>query len=242
MKWLQSFNSLQVVYQLQEAVLAEARGLVFQFLIGSLSTKRLGIKYRYVRSFNSLQVVYQPAPARTNPTSCPVSIPYRQSINFIDAFHLFPVHRFQFLIGSLSTNMAENFLIQEKQVSIPYRQSINPFCPRSILVVLKFQFLIGSLSTFRLLRDRRILMKFQFLIGSLSTPELPLRCAGMGYSFNSLQVVYQQLWWCCKRNSHRRVSIPYRQSINQHQSPSAYQVQGQFQFLIGSLSTLDTLL
>ena len=52
----EEFAKIFVEYSeiLQEAVLAEARGLVFQFLIGSLSTKRLGIKYRYVRSFNSL--------------------------------------------------------------------------------------------------------------------------------------------------------------------------------------------
>ncbi len=122
---------------------------------------------------------------------------------------------FQFLIGRLSTDWNKKVMVERYEVSIPYRQTINLIFDTKIDSKGLFQFLIGRLSTLQIRDSYCNCSKFQFLIGRLSTQK----------------AINKQFQW-------RYVSIPYRQTINQHQRAAAVCSPGlMFQFLIGRLST-----
>ena len=232
------FNSLQVDYQLLFVLLFLLRFFPkFQFLIGRLSTSSSHL------SMQSMQVV---------------SIPYRQTINQDKSFHtMFRILLFQFLIGRLSTWQQSYHLPPRRQFQFLIgRLSTVPVIGFDS-VLFMFQFLIGRLSTDiarqierydlagfnslqvdyqlqHLFREFTYCIMFQFLIGRLSTlwwRAVRHRRAEFQFLIGRLSTVFIGP----VLDSSRKVSIPYRQTINVFNLLTLIIIL--FQFLIGRLST-----
>ena len=121
---------------------------------------------------------------------------------------------FQFLIGSLGT-------FQEYSPRGKSRQ---------------FQFLIGSLGTLTYKAVYGIIFQFQFLIGSLGTL-LKITKQEASESFNSLQVV--QVLGRIRGRRLKNYSFNSLQVVQVHIRYSVTVDRRGFQFLIGSLGTLE---
>ena len=125
-------------------------GCLFQFLIGTIKTHAGGTSYSHKfpvsiphRYDQNMGVTLRTFPARE------VSIPHRYDQNL--AFHseqIVGLPGFQFLIGTIKTDLSTNEQMHHGFVSIPHRYDQNLTTQLSGDVELyKFQFLIGTIKT-----------------------------------------------------------------------------------------------